>query len=143
MGPQSFESVPDDESRDRLYRAISSEVVELVRGKVPRVGREMGRDVLERVTEIIFTALLRDGYFRFPSGYGSLKVQRLKRHPQPKRLPTGEVVELPSNRVKLRYEEGAAVREALGLPPKTNYKRRFSRESVLSARSKGYLDGTV
>jgi hypothetical protein len=136
--------LPDEIVRERVYRAISSEIKKLTGGKpVQRLSKELGRDVLEAVTEIVFAVALREGYFRFPNGYGSLKVQRLKRDPQPKRLPTGEIVDMPPNRVKLRYEEGAAVRESLGQPPKTSYRRRYDRRSKLSNQSRDLLDGTV
>lgn len=99
----------------------------------------MGKDLLAGITEIIFTAALRDGYFRFPDGYGSFRVQRLTENPKPKRLPTGDVVPMPANRVKFKYEDGAAVREVLGLSKKTNYIRRHPRGTRLADHTKELL----
>lgn len=134
----------DEEIREGLYRAVSQAVRELTDGKaIPRISKELGKDIVEVVTEAIFTSALDEGYFRFPNGYGSLKVQRLKRNPKPKRLPTGEIVTMSPNRVRLRYEEGAAVRERLGMPPKTNYERKYERRPKLSDRALDLLGGTV
>lgn len=100
---------------------------------------QLGKEILAGITEIIFTAALNEGYFRFPDGFGSFRVQRLTENPRPKRLPTGQVIPMPPNRVKFKYEDGAAVREALGLSKKTNYVRRYQRESRLSPRTKVLL----
>ena len=102
-------------------------------GEVSRAGSELGREVLDAVTEIIIRTAIKEGYFRLPSGFGSLKVLQLRS--TQKRLPTGEVVELQPKRSRLRYEEGSAVRELLGMPYKTSYKRKYSRQSKLSNRS--------
>lgn len=134
----------DEAIREHVFRAISNEARELTGGRpIQRVSKELGRDLLEAVTEIIFTATMAHGYFRFPNGYGSLKVARLKRNPKPKRLPTGAVVPISGSRVKLRYEEGAAVREELGMTPKTNYQRRYRRRSKLSKKTIELLAGSV
>jgi len=130
----------DDAIRDRMYLALAAQVIELVKDKTQlRVTRELGKDVLEGVTEIVFNVAIKHGYVRLPGGHGSLSLQRLKRDAKPKRLPTGEMVTMGANRVRLRYEEGAAVREALGMPRKTSYKRQFARESVLSDRAQTIL----
>lgn len=134
----------DEAIRTRIFRAVSQQVRELTDGRpITRISKELGREIVEAVTEIIFTAALEHGYFRFPGGYGSLKVARLKQNPRPKRLPTGEVVTMRPNRIKVRYEEGAVVREELGMPPKTNYQRRYRRRSKLSKRTLDLLAGTV
>jgi hypothetical protein len=142
--PTPSEVRKDEEIREGIYRAASQAMRELTDGKgIPRISKELGRDIIEVITEIIFASALKEGYFRFPNGYGSLKVQRLKRNPQPKRLPTGEMVTMSSKRVRMRYEEGAAVRESLGMPPKTNYKRKYDRRSKLSERTLELLTGAV
>jgi hypothetical protein len=105
----------------------------------PHLNAPFGRAVLAGVTEIIFTAAMRQSYFRFPDGYGSFRVQRLRANPKPKRLPTGVVVEMPPDRVKFKYEDGAAVREVLNLSKKTNYVRRYIRQSKLSPRTQELL----
>lgn len=132
----------DEEVREQTHKAIAAAVTEILnKGTAARVSNQLGRSVLEAVTEVIFTVAMRQGYFRFPDGYGSLKVQRLKADPKLKRLPTGEMVPMPTKRVRLRYEEGAAVREALGLPPKTNYVRRYRRGTRLGPRAQDILTG--
>lgn len=132
----------DDETRARLYRAISNHVRDLTGGQaIPRMSKELGKHILEGVAEIVFTIAAREGYVRLPGGYGSLRVKRLKPDPKPKRLPTGRVIKLQSNRSKLVYEDGAAVRDLLGLTPKTNYQRVFQRESVLTEKTRRVLTG--
>lgn len=139
----SEEATPTDEQlRERFYRAVSNATREAMTGRT-KYSKEAGKIIFEAITELIFAQAVKAGYFRFPNGYGSLKVQRLKLDPQPKRLPTGEMVEMPTGRVKLRYEEGAAIREALGMPPHTNYKRRFNRQSKLSKKTVDLLSGSV
>jgi len=46
---------------------------------------------------------------------------------------------MAANRVKFKYEDGAAVREVLGLSKKTNYVRRHLRKSRLSPRTQELL----
>ena len=118
----------------------TDELAELLPDRM-RLNTQLGRKVLAGITEIIFTAALKDGYFRFPDGFGSFSVQRLTPNPKPKRLPTGDIVPMPPNRVKFKYEDGAAVREALGLSKKTNYVRRYKRESRLSKKTLSMLRG--
>lgn len=131
----------DEEIRERVDLAISAHVADLVKDReVVRPGRELGRAIFEGITEIIFKVAVEYGYVRFPQGHGSLKVHRLKRNAQPKRLPTGKMVTMSPNRVRVKYEEGAAVREALGMPRKTSYVRQFDRESALSDRVIRILD---
>lgn len=162
--PSDTPLVSEEVRRERVYRAISNHVAELTEAYVARavaryqarlieqgdeatqapdgrlhLSRKFGREVLVGLTEIIFTAALKDGYFRFPEGYGSFRVQTLTANPKPKRLPTGEVIPMAPHRVKFKYEDGAAVRDQLGLAKKTNYKRRFQRESRLSIRTQGLL----
>jgi hypothetical protein len=161
--PDPVEPVSEAARRDRVYKAVADHVSELVDARVRDVvERQMaslaaapegepvpdvrvtldlptGKAILAGITEIIFTAALREGYFRFPDGYGSFRVQRLTANPRPKRLPTGVTVKMPTNRVKFKYEDGAAVREALGLSKKTNYVRRYDRESRLSEHTKELL----
>jgi len=105
----------------------------------PHLNAPFGRAVLAGVTEIIFTAAMRQSYFRFPDGYGSFRVQRLRKNPKPKRLPTGQIVEMSPDRVKFKYEDGAAVRDKLNLSKKTNYIRRYIRQSKLSPRTQELL----
>lgn len=130
----------DAEVRAKVYLAIVNHVRELTQGKpITRVSYLLGRNILVGVTEIIMSTALREGYFRLPEGYGSLRVKRLKPNPKPKRLPNGDMIMLPPNRSKLEYEDGAAVREYLKMPPKTSYRRRFQRESALSDKTQGLL----
>lgn len=158
----------EEARRDRVYKAISNHINEItakyVKAAVDRyrarldamsaeeraallkgppeklnLNLRLGKDVLAGITEIVFTAAMQDGYFRFPDGYGSFRVQRLTSDPKPKRLPTGDIIQMPSNRVKFKYEDGAAIREALGLSRKTNYIRRYKRESRLSEKTRHLL----
>ena len=142
--PESSEPVRlnDEEVREQVYKALAEEVKSIFGEHAPRVNKDHVRDLLDSVTEIIFRVARKEGYFRFPKGYGSLKVVRLKPNPKPKRLPTGEMVPMPKDRVKLRYEEGAAVLEMLGSPPKTSFKRRFQRQSALAESTRKILDGS-
>lgn len=119
--------------RDRVYRAIAAQVRESVGDTARPVGSVVGRELLDAVMEIVMRTALKEGYFRLPGGFGSFKVQRLKS--TAKRLPTGQVVELNSHRSRLRYEEGAAVRELLGMPYKTSYRRKHHRVSKLAEKA--------
>lgn len=147
MEPPVFsEAVPkktvDAEVRERVYRAVSNEVREiLTKTPMHRLNKAVGQKIVEAVTEILFTAAIKEGYFRFSDGYGSLRVARLKRETAPKPLPGGGTVQMSPNRMKLRYEAGAAVRDALGMPPQTTYVRRFERRSKLSEKTRLLLDG--
>lgn len=124
----------DGQIRERVYRAIAAHIRDATGGEVPRaIGSALGREVLDAVIEIVMRTALAEGYFRLPGGFGSFKVQRLKS--TAKRLPTGQVVALTSRRSRLRYEEGAAVRELLGMPYKTSYRRKHLRTSKLSERA--------
>jgi hypothetical protein len=123
----------DGAIRERVYRAIATHLRDVTGGEVSRAGTALGREILDAVTEIVIRTAIMEGYFRLPGGFGSFKVLQLR--PSQKRLPTGEVVELKSTRSRLRYEEGAAVRELLGMPYKTSYKRKYSRQSKLSNRA--------
>ncbi len=144
--PTFSEALPkktkDAEVRERVYRAVSNEVREIL-AKTPmhRLNKGVGQKITEAITEILFTAAIKEGYFRFSDGFGSFRVARLKRVTQAKPLPGGGTVQLSPNRMKLRYEPGAAVREALGMPPQTTYVRRFERRSKLSAKTRALLDG--
>lgn len=148
MEPPVFsEAVPvkktkDAEVRERVYRAVSNEVRDILT-KTPmlRLNKAVGQKIVEAVTEILFTAAIKEGYYRFSDGFGSLRVARLKRQTQPKPLPMGGEVRMSPNRMKLRYESGAAVREALGMPPQTSYVRRFERRSRLSEKTRRLLEG--
>lgn len=117
----------DGEIRERVYKAIALHIREKTGGEISRAGTALGREILDVVVEILFRTAIKEGYFRLPSGFGSLKVTQLRS--STKRLPTGEVVELTEPRSRLRYEEGAAVRELLGMPYKTSYRRRYFRHS--------------
>ena len=120
--------------RERVYRAIAAHIRDATGGEVPRaIGPALGREVLDAVIEIVMRTALAEGYFRLPGGFGSFKVQQLKS--MDKRLPTGQVVALNARRSRLRYEEGAAVRELLGMPYKTSYRRKHLRTSKLSERA--------
>lgn len=95
--------------------------------------REFGREILEAVVEICLRSAMAEGYFRLPNGFGSFRLQQLKN--TVKRMPGGRLVALTDRRSRLRYEEGAAVRELIGMPPKTSYRRKYARESKLSSRA--------
>jgi hypothetical protein len=133
--PFKTQGASDEEIRKRVYKAITAHVRELTEGELPQQNSEtLGRDILDGVIELVWRTALTEGYFRLPGGFGSLKVQVLKS--TQKRLPTGQVVDLTkSHRSRLRYEEGAAVRELLGMPYKTSYRRKFVRQSKLEKRA--------
>lgn len=129
------------ERADAVARGEAPPEVSLAPRTQARTRRNLqaGRDILAGLTEILFTAAIRDGYLRFPNGYGSFKVVR-SGSGVPKRLPTGKLIAMSPDRVRFRYEEGAAVREALGLAPKTSYVRRFQRELTVSKDTQALLD---
>ena len=123
---------PESVVRERVHKAIGAYLSEATEGAVPS-SIVLGREVLDAIMEIVVRTAINEGYFRFPGGYGSLKVQHLRS--ASKRLPTGEVVKLKEQRSRLRYEEGATVRELLGMPYKTSYRRKFARTSKLGDKS--------
>jgi hypothetical protein len=123
---------PGAEIRERVYKAIAVHVAELRDGATEKT-TAFGRDVLDAVIEIVVRTAIKEGYFRLPGGFGSFRSQSLKS--SLKRLPTGEVIELSPNRMRLRYEEGAAVRELLGMPYKTSYRRKQTRRSKLTKQA--------
>ena len=119
--------------RERVHRAIAAYVRDITGGVTPKKGSALGHEILDAVIEIVMRTALKEGYFRLPGGFGSFKVERLPTGQ--KRLPTGQVIELNPRRSRLRYEEGAAVRELLGMPYRTMYKRKYHRVSKLTERA--------
>lgn len=126
----------DEEIRERVNRAIAAYLWDLTggSGRLPNMTHaNLGREVLDACIEIVMRTAIREGYFRLPGGFGSFKVRDLAS--TQKRLPGGEIVDLIASRSRLRYEEGAAVRELLGMPCKTSYRRKRLRRSKLSERA--------
>jgi hypothetical protein len=119
--------------RDRVHRAIAQHLKTVTEGDIRHVSSAFGREVLDVVIEIVIRTALQEGYFRLPSGFGSFKVTQLRS--STKRLPTGALVSLTEPRSRLRYEEGAAVRELLGMPYKTSYRRKYHRQSKVSPKA--------
>ncbi len=90
--------------------------------------------VLDRLTEMIFKRVVETGYFRFPNGYGSLKLGKLKEGAAPKTMPDGTVVVPKPHRFKVKYKDGVAVMDMLGTNPH-KYKRKTPRHKDALERS--------
>lgn len=136
-----FSNLPPEltsrDGRTLLYRAISQELREKTKNgrRVPLAGRTIGLRVLRSITELIFLALLRDGVFYFPDGFGSFHIKRVKQ-PRMKRLPTGKYHQMPANRVRVIFKEGTVVRDLVGLPPEmTTKKRKYPRRTSLAKKT--------
>lgn len=91
--------------------AIHAKIRDIVKEKTgTSVGIAGGKEIFDTVVSEIFGAATRDGGFRFPGGYGSLKVVKVAAGK--KTLPNGTVVSAPE-RSKLRYDMGTAVRSKI------------------------------
>lgn len=97
-----------------VQRMADSDITRLIREAVAEDGvkwsNEKANKLFERVISEIFRVALLSGTFRFPAGYGTLK---LRVHKATRRRIMDTVVEVPEQPY-LRYVEGEAVRVALG-----------------------------
>lgn len=115
--------VSDDEFKDVLHETIDR----MVREKTDRkLGKDTAKRILDRMVEMIFKRVVETGYFRFPNGYGSLKLGKLKENAAAKKMPSGEVVTPKPHRFKVKYKDGVAVMDMLGTNPH-KYKRKTPR----------------
>lgn len=133
--PSKATGESDTEIRLRVYRAIAAHVRETTGGVVSMQGEglSLGCDILNAVVEIIFRTAIKEGYFKLPAGFGSLKVQELRG--TVKKLPTGQLLTLSANRSRLRFTEGTAVKDLLGMPYKWTSRKAYLRKSKLSAKA--------
>lgn len=126
----------DDEFKEYLYEMMA----QFVRSKgylagqptkqgACRLSKPKARRLFEYMTELIFTRVVETGYFRFPSGYGSLTLTRLKEDAAPRPLPDGTMIQPKPRRFKVRYSTGVTVLEMLGVNP-NKYKRKTAHKSV-------------
>lgn len=121
----------DELVRERVYNAVGTHVLEVMgHPETQKKTRTIGQEVLDAAIEVVVRMAIKEGYFRLPGGFGSFKVLLLGAGK--KRLPNGTIVDLAENRSRLKYEEGAAVRELLGMPYKTSYRRKYARHSKLT-----------
>lgn len=115
--------VSDDQFKDVLHETIDR----MVHDKVDRkIGKDHAKRILDRMVEMIFKRVVETGYFRFPNGYGSLKLGKLKENAQAKKMPDGTIVTPKPHRFKVKYKDGVAVMDMLGTNPQ-KYKRKTPR----------------
>lgn len=115
--------VSDDEFKDVLHETLDKMVYDKTRKKL---GKDVAKRVLDRMVEMIFKRVVETGYFRFPNGYGSLKLGKLKENASSKTMPDGTVVTPKPHRFKVKYKEGVAVMDMLGTNPQ-KYRRKTPR----------------
>lgn len=125
------------EGRKLFYRAVMQELRHKTKNgrSIPHGGANVGRAVMKALTELIFLALMRDGVFIFPEGWGSLVLRRGRGKKQRKVLPSGKIAVLPKGRVTVAYNLGNVARMTVGLPSARPKRRKFLRRSVLSKKT--------
>lgn len=127
--------VSDDQFKDVLHETIDK----MVRDKVGhKLGKDTAKRILDRMVEMIFKRVVETGYFRFPNGYGSLKLGKLTEHAAPKVLPGGVVVQPKPHRYKVKYKDGVAVMDMLGTNP-----QKYRRKTPRFKDSEGSTEPTV
>lgn len=107
----------DESTKEQIYEVIQKKALD----KGTRISRVAAKEIFDSVIDVMFAGMLKDkdeGYFRFPLGYGILRVKRFKARPA-KAMPTRENLPVapiakPETRLHVRYHEGATVRKALG-----------------------------
>lgn len=129
--PSSGES--ETEVMERVYYALATHLIDVTGGQFRRPTKRLGKELLKGLTEIVFRTAIKEGFFRFPAGWGTLRTRPLACYK--KRLPSGDIVQLPPARQRLKYEEGSAVRELVGRPLRTKYERQFRRRTILTDRA--------
>lgn len=91
--------------------AIHAAVRDAVKEKTGKsIGIAGGKEIFDAICAKVFASAVEAGTFRFPGGFGSLKVTDVAAGK--KTLPNGTVVQAPA-RKKLRYDMGTAVRASL------------------------------
>jgi len=125
----------DDQFKEALHETIAG----MVRKHTDRVlSKPHAKRIFDRLTELIFQRVIETGYFRFPGGYGSLKLTKLRENAVVRTMPDGTKVKPRMDRYKIRYKDGVAVMEKLGTSPH-KYRRKNPRKSV----SEGHDSATV
>lgn len=128
--PEWVPMLDDSEYKHFMYETLADMIHFHTGGR--RLGKLVARDLFEAMIELMFKQAIAGGYFRFPLGYGALKVRKFKAAAKAKIMPTRAdlptaPVAKPGERQHLRYTEGTSVRHALGtytLPYKRKTKRR-------------------
>jgi hypothetical protein len=136
------EVLSDTEYKELMYDQLAILIQNKTGGR--KLGRPVARELFEAIIEMIFKQAVGGGYFRFPLGYGALKVREFKGADKPKVMPTRDDLPVapiaqPGDRLHLRYTEGTSVRQALGtysLP----YKRKTERRSRVDLSGVVVLD---
>lgn len=124
--------VSDEQFKEVLYETIAK----MVKDSLARKGVTGGilskpdaKRIFGRITELIFLRAVEAGYFRFPAGYGSLKLTKLRENAAVRVMPDGQQVKPKDERFKLRYTGGVAVMDMLGTNPH-KYRRKTPRRTV-------------
>jgi len=87
--------------KKEIYEAVQAKFKE----KGSRISLQESKDFYDSLIKQTFAIATKEGYFRFPSGLGSLVVQTIGKEGSRKRLPSGQVVEVGVRDV-LRYKAG-------------------------------------
>jgi len=89
--------------------AVKKEIYEAVQAKFKekgaRISLQESKEFYDFLIKKTFAIATEKGYFRFPSGLGSLVVQRIGKEGSQKRLPSGVTVTVGPRDV-LRYKAG-------------------------------------
>lgn len=125
--PVTTTLVGDDEFKEHLHQQITR----LVKSQTDvTLSKPAARQVFNLITELVFRRVVETGYFRFPAGYGSLKLMKLKDDAAERTMPDGSVVKPKEHRYKIKYKDGVAVMDLLGTNPH-KYQRKHVRPSVV------------
>lgn len=120
--PPPLEHVQIDDSaiKDEVHAVLMAGVKRLTGAQI---NREAAKALVEAVLETLLFGAIRVGYVRLPRGFGSFHL-RTQTGPLRRRLPSGRLVEMTQPRVRLKYEEGLAIRDLLGKPDKHPHRRK-------------------
>lgn len=119
----------DEEFKVFLYEFIG-EFVQVHKTGHHRLSKPKARQLLDHLVELVFKRAIETGYFRFPGGYGAIKLVRLKPQAALRTMPDGSIVKPLPYRYKLRLINGVAVQELLGTSPH-KYRRRTPRKAAI------------
>jgi nucleoid DNA-binding protein len=105
--PAEMPTVAEKDAKEGIHEAVR----DIVKDKTGKsVGIAGGKEIFDTIVTKIFESVVAEGNFRFPGGFGSLKVVHVAAGK--KTLPSGQVINAPA-RKKIRYDNGTTVREKL------------------------------
>lgn len=112
MTAQANQATAAGDAKDlEAKETIHAKIRDMVKAKTgSSIGLSGGKEIFDEVVKEIFESAVKEGNFRFPAGFGSLKVVTVAAGK--KTLPNGRTVNAPE-RKKVRLDMGTAIRARL------------------------------